>query len=610
MHKLALGVSLLVLALGIGTTHCQTPGDFEVENLERQIDLKRHYVDIIEKYELKALKNSQKVFVCGWSATWAHAAHLMVTSGSDKGAKPLKTSPYLDPEGVPSTAGCLIADLPEAVSVGEKVVVKCHATLTNILKPFPKTIKQSEKQRVVYEDSLHVASMYEVLEQTTTVILSPGSDIMSKTMSKVTVSANKLEYGPFKNVKAFTPHPLRLHYIHNQPYAQASKVVREIQLSLWGNIYVEETYELKNGGAQLVGTWSRLEYQKNPRMQDGVLKEMVAALRPGAHSIYFRDQIGNVSTSAVRHMEKNVVVALKPRYPLQKGWKTQFTFGYSTPLDGALFKTPSGVYNLFMSFGPTIQDLTVDELEVRVVLPEGSSSIHYQFPFNVKKSFEKKFWYFDTTGRPVLVLKMANAVPRHSVRLSVDFKMDASAVWRKPFVLTLVIFAIFFSCILCNRVEWSIGGKGSKTSQPSGQDEKTATSVEKVLTDRQTLFEKLQSAISAIQATSTSSQALATVDAVESQIKETNVKLKELAAVIEKSGSPAWPPLKALLPKERDLLARSSRHLSLLITSLEKGQLKKEKNRKYALDERKAIETLAEEVQDGIEEVLAALYQG
>lgn len=79
-----------------------------------------------------------------------------------------------------------------------------------------------------------------------------------------------------------------------------------------------------------------------------------------------------------------------------------------------------------------IETVTWNVGVVQIVLPEGSSKINYHYPFTVNSGFEKKFWYFDTIGRPVLVLKLTDAVPRHNSKLNVEFAADGSVLWRKP----------------------------------------------------------------------------------------------------------------------------------------------------------------------------------
>lgn len=82
-------------------------------------------------------------------------------------------------------------------------------------------------------------------------------------------------------------------------------MVREVEISHWGNIAVEEIYELLHAGARLVGGFSRIDYQM---MRPGPgatpsFKTLVATLPAQASNIYYRDQIGNISTSAVKVRE-------------------------------------------------------------------------------------------------------------------------------------------------------------------------------------------------------------------------------------------------------------------------------------------------------------------
>ena len=51
-----------------------------------------------------------------------------------------------------------------------------------------------------------------------------------------------------------------------------------------------------------------------------------------AHDIYYRDEIGNISTSAVTFTSDAVQLQLVPRYVLFGGWKAAFCTGYNVPL--------------------------------------------------------------------------------------------------------------------------------------------------------------------------------------------------------------------------------------------------------------------------------------
>ena len=48
-----------------------------------------------------------------------------------------------------------------------------------------------------------------------------------------------------------------VHYEYNKPFAVAEKLVREIEISHWGNVQITEHYNLVHGGANLKGEFSR-----------------------------------------------------------------------------------------------------------------------------------------------------------------------------------------------------------------------------------------------------------------------------------------------------------------------------------------------------------------
>ena len=61
-----------------------------------------------------------------------------------------------------------------------------------------------------------------------------------------------------REVKTYHTSPHTSHPSHTS--AQIVTYVKEIEVSHWGNIYVEEKYEIKNAGARHSGSFSRLKY--------------------------------------------------------------------------------------------------------------------------------------------------------------------------------------------------------------------------------------------------------------------------------------------------------------------------------------------------------------
>jgi len=60
---------------------------------------------------------------------------------------------------------------------------------------------------------------------------------------------------------------LVVHYENNSPFLTVTEMTRVIEVSHWGNIAVEETYDLIHSGAVLKGPFSRYDYQRH---QDGI----------------------------------------------------------------------------------------------------------------------------------------------------------------------------------------------------------------------------------------------------------------------------------------------------------------------------------------------------
>lgn len=54
-------------------------------------------------------------------------------------------------------------------------------------------------------------------------------------------------------------------------------------------------------------------------------------LPASAKDVYYRDEIGNISTSHMRIQDDAVELDLRPRFPLFGGWKTHYKIGYNVP---------------------------------------------------------------------------------------------------------------------------------------------------------------------------------------------------------------------------------------------------------------------------------------
>ncbi|KAI5061002.1 hypothetical protein GOP47_0023507 [Adiantum capillus-veneris] len=276
-------------------------------------------------------------------------------------------------------------------------------------------------------------------------------------VNPVKLADAEIKYGPYENIPAFSSLPITVHYENNQPFVVVEELVQEIEISNWGNIYVTENYQLTHGGAKHKGGFSRLDFQARPGISGRASpRGLQACLPPRAYSVYYRDEIGNVSTSHL-HLDKDKTELLfEPRCPLLGGWHVTFTIGYGVPLQDFVFRAADGQRYLRFPFGCPIQDVVVKKLVVTVVLPEGSKEPSVQVPFTVEESNEVKYSYLDSVGRIVVVLTKKNVVQEHNVFFEIYFKFNPMAMLVEPLMLVTGFFLFSIAYVAYARLEFSI----------------------------------------------------------------------------------------------------------------------------------------------------------
>jgi hypothetical protein len=194
---------------------------------------------------------------------------------------------------------------------------------------------------------------------------------------------------------------------------------------------------------------------------------LVAQLPASATGIYYRDAIGNVSTSRARVEfpeggEPFTLVEIFPRHLLFGGWKTQFYFGYVAPLREFLGISKDGVYTLTVPFGTTLADAVVDSLTTVIILPEGCSDIHVSGIEDITESRSVRRTYLDTSGRPVITLQKSNLVAENSAEITITYRVAKFSLFVEPILLITGFFSFFLLVIFLNRFHLTIGQDGKK----------------------------------------------------------------------------------------------------------------------------------------------------
>lgn len=99
---------------------------------------------------------------------------------------------------------------------------------------------------------------------------------------------------------------------------------------------------------------------------------MQTLLPASARDIYYRDEIGNISTSSVRKMTDVVELIVQPRFPLFGGWKTDYVLGYNVPAYQYLYSSGNKFVLKMRVVDHLFDDAVIENLKLKIILPEGS----------------------------------------------------------------------------------------------------------------------------------------------------------------------------------------------------------------------------------------------
>ncbi|XP_059458594.1 dolichyl-diphosphooligosaccharide--protein glycosyltransferase subunit 1B [Corylus avellana] len=457
--RAALLLSVLALLSLLARSSSQ---EIQIVNAERRIDLTSHIVKVFLTLKVENIGASpaSEILLAFPPTQVDHLALVKAQATVGKRKKksylPLDVNPTELPDAPNGTKHFSIS-LLNPLSTGESATLEVLYILTHSLEPFPAEISQSESQLVYYRDSAIILSPYHIKQQTT-FFKTPSTKLESFTKVEPTNRAGTdLKYGPYENHPPYSFSPIIVHFENNNPFAVVEELVREVEISHWGSLQITEHYKLKHAGARHKGVFSRVEYQSKPSFS-GVpsFKNLLARLPPRVHSVYYRDEIGNISTSHLRTDPWKSELEIEPRYPLFGGWKASFVVGYGLPLQDFVFESPDGRRYLNFSFGCPLVETVVDKLTIKVVLPEGSKDPSAVVPCSVEQRLETKYSYLDIVGRTVVVLEKNNVVPEHNSPFQVYYNFNPIFMLAEPLMLASVFFLLFTASVAYLHVDPSI----------------------------------------------------------------------------------------------------------------------------------------------------------
>ena len=326
----------------------------------------------------------------------------------------------------------------------------------------PKNIYILENQLELFIDTVNLVSAYPAKSQVTTVILpNEKTKLIKYTTKDQNRSGDKLIYSLSDEIPPLVSKKLEIHYINNKPLTVFNYAIKTFQVSHWGNIAVTEEYQIENIGAKLIGEFGRIDYDDTGKGGRNALKSIRAKLPLRAWGLWYRDEIGNVSTSNARREMNDVDLLLTPRFPILGGWKSNFDIGYNLPTKFHVTTNNKGNYMLNLTFGMPYNNMLARNYTVKVILPESADNIKVKLPIDVQYNikYDKDFGCLDLFGRKSIIINMNNMYDIYNTNFFITYDYKWTMLFVKPFILIVYFLILFTIMIIYSRANISLSRK-------------------------------------------------------------------------------------------------------------------------------------------------------
>lgn len=302
------------------------------------------------------------------------------------------------------------------------VITEYYANQFDLL---PKKIYLTEDQYVVFTNTQNFVSYYATATQRTKIKLPvEKSKFISYTKDNALVDGKRITYLLNFNIPAFTVKAFKVHFECNFSLVVFNNVEKIHEVSHWGNIAVEERYQIENVGAKLIGEFGRVDYDdEGVKGGKNALRVLYSKLPIRANNLWYRDEIGNVSSSRAFRDWDDVKLDIELRFPLLGGWKSNYNVGYNLPTKFQVNEKEDGFYSLNLTYGLGYDDILAKNYTYKVILPEHAvvSKVNLPIDSNYRiESDEKTFSFLDLFGRTTVVITMNNVFDVHRVPIQVS----------------------------------------------------------------------------------------------------------------------------------------------------------------------------------------------
>nr|CAB3265738.1 dolichyl-diphosphooligosaccharide--protein glycosyltransferase subunit 1-like [Phallusia mammillata] len=532
------------------------------EEVSRVIDLKAHLVKISTTVTLKN-DGASSVSSFEYSVEPSHAKQLAYISVSQGGEGGESVNFKLTQKDVAKKL--FSVTLPKKLDAKSSVKFVVEEVFAGALSPFPKEISQSQSQLIIYRGNHFYYSPYQTVSQSTTVEL-PSNTIESYSKfgnpSKEDSVIKYEDSTEFENVPANSQNAMKIHYENNSPFLTISKLTRVVEVSHWGNIAVEENVDIRHTGSKLKGSFSRYDYQRQPNSGASSVKSFKTILPASAADVYYRDEIGNISTSNLYEKDDSVDFEIRPRFPLFGGWKTHYYFGYNLPSYNYLYSR-GDLNAIKIRFVDHVMDeQMVEDFTLKVILPEGSKNIKVHLPYEAKREKDElHLTYLDTVGRPVIIFTKQNLVEQHIEDFTLTYTFNRLLLLQEPLLIVGAFFLLFFTVIIIVRLDFSIAH--DKMSEARMRVQGVIEKVQSEQAKRDGCYKAYESAVTKFKATKDHSAFSQSRRSIEKDHKEATNSINQLLSKLREDAAEAAERVAGLNTLDSNIKEKISQTIQL-----------------------------------------------
>ena len=424
-------------------------GDFTIEEVKREINLKQSIITIENQLKIKKISYEDTFH---YVVPKNNSNSLIRITAQTKKGKKLEMQKVSDDQ---------FYDHYDIILQGSEEIIVNEDYFEKLLFK-PKNIYIKEDQLELFIDTINLVSPYLVKSTTTKVILpSEKTKLIKYTKTNVNQSGEKLIYSLTEEIPPFVTKKLYIHYLNNKPLMVFNYAVKTFQVSHWGNIAVTEEYQLENIGAKLIGEFGRIDYDEGVTGGKNAMKKIRAKLPLRSWGLWYRDEIGNVSTSNARRDMNDVDLELTPRFPILGGWKSNYDIGYNLPTKFHVKTNNKGNYMVNLTFGMPYQNMLARNYTVKIILPETADNVKVNLPIETpyQVEYDKEYGCLDLFGRKSIIIRLNNMYDVYNTNIFISYDYQWIMLFVKPVILIFYFMILFTISIIYSRANISLARK-------------------------------------------------------------------------------------------------------------------------------------------------------